>query len=273
MNDSICKFIPQAKDNYSIHTTNFILERKQFAFTSLKSDPTYKMYYVTGGCGTLHNTGKKTHLSTGDIFFTFPGIPYAIESNDNFEYMYITFFGIRANMIMEKLKISPSQSHFSDCNEISEYWQRGISSHTQMLDLSAEGTLLLSLAYIGNKFHMHSATNKSATGIAQLTKKYIDDNFTKGSLVVAAIGKELSYSPKYISTAFKKCYKTGISDYINMLRIQHATTLISQGFTAIGDIALQCGFNDPQYFSKVFKKRLGISPGQYISLQKSNCVD
>ena len=60
----------------------------------------------------------------------------------------------------------------------------------------------------------------------------------------------------------------GVSEYLNSLRIQHGCTLIAQGFTSISDISAQSGFRDPQYFSKVFKQQMGLTPGQYIKQQK-----
>jgi hypothetical protein len=58
--------------------------------------------------------------------------------------------------------------------------------------------------------------------------------------------------------------KITLSDYIATLRIQQACTLISHGFTSVSDISNQCGYSDPQYFSKIFKKILGESPSEYI---------
>ncbi len=42
------------------------------------------------------------------------------------------------------------------------------------------------------------------------------------------------------------------------------TSLMEQGYTNIADIAFLCGFNDPLYFSKVFKQQLGVSPRKHI---------
>ena len=57
----------------------------------------------------------------------------------------------------------------------------------------------------------------------------------------------------------------GVSEYIATIRIQYACTLMEQGLSSVSDIALLCGFSDPLYFSKVFKKRMGISPRAHIN--------
>ena len=53
--------------------------------------------------------------------------------------------------------------------------------------------------------------------------------------------------------------------YINALRINEATHLLETGKT-IEEIAGEVGFNDPKYFSKVFKKSSGLSPSGYKNL-------
>ena len=111
MDNNICHFIPYHKDYHSIHTINFVLETKQQPYSLLKSQAVYKIHFVCGGKGNLHIPGKILSLSKGDIFFTFPGTPFCIETVEDFSYMYISFLGSRANMIMNKLKISAHNPH------------------------------------------------------------------------------------------------------------------------------------------------------------------
>ena len=112
MKQNICHFIPFHKDTYSIHTINFVLETKPQLYDRLKSESVYKMYYVCSGKGYIHTTGQITPLTQGDLFFTFPAASFAIESVENFTYMYISFIGLRGNMIMESLNISSNNFLF-----------------------------------------------------------------------------------------------------------------------------------------------------------------
>lgn len=50
-------------------------------------------------------------------------------------------------------------------------------------------------------------------------------------------------------------------DYITAKRLFHAKSILDSGdFDSIREIALSVGYSDPLYFSKVFKKRYGVSP-------------
>ena len=265
MNKNICKFIPYHQDYHSIHTTNFVLETKQQTNTALRSSSTYRMHLVTGGNGLFHTLGKTTPLTKGDMFFTFPGTPYCIESVDSFTYMYISFLGSRGNMILENLKITPQVFLFHGCEEIQSFWENGLHTIDETSDLITESILLYSFYFLGNKIiPLEQKKISDQNNIFLTIKKYLDDNFSCKKITLETISRELSYSPKYISSIFKKNCKIGISEYLNTVRIQHACTLIIQGLTNVSDIANRCGYEDAQYFSKVFKIQVGISPKAYI---------
>ena len=161
MNQNICHFIPFHKDYQSIHTINFVLETLPQLYAPLKSQAVYKMYYVCSGTGFIHTLGKIQPLSEGDVFFTFPAFPFCIESEANFSYMYISFLGARANMIMEKLKISTNRFLFRQCQEISPFWQQGLTVHPELADLISESILLYTFSWLGSKTMAFDKNQKS----------------------------------------------------------------------------------------------------------------
>jgi YesN/AraC family two-component response regulator len=67
----------------------------------------------------------------------------------------------------------------------------------------------------------------------------------------------------YINRMFKKATGTTIFAYLNDLRISKAKLLLSDGTGKISEVAEKSGFRDVYYFSKVFKKYTGITPGTY----------
>ena len=268
MNLNICHFIPYHNDYHSIQTLNLVLETTPQAYSTLKSQAVYRIHYVCSGSGNLHIAGKTISLSKGDIFFTFPASPFCVESSENFTYMYISFLGSRANMIMDKLKINKRNCHFSNCQEVYHLWLTGLNSTPETTDLIAESILLYSFHFLGNKKTQPEKEKNLNQNVALIVKKYIDDNFSVPKLSLEMISHELAYSPKYISSLFKKNFDVGIVEYLNTIRIQNAYTLMQQGFTSISDVSTQCGYSDPQYFSKVFKQKHGISPKAYIDSLK-----
>lgn len=262
---NICRFIPLRKDFDSLHTINFVLETKPQPFDALKTTSLYRMHLVTRGTGILHTPGRTHPLKPGDLFFGLPALPFAIESLQDFEYLYISFIGPRANMLLDRLRINSQNYLFPDFQELTDFWDASIHSDPQLFDLRSESVLLYSFSVMGSRFLADPGLEKKSDTVFQI-KKYIDDHYSDTDFSVEKLGTELSYNPKYVSTVFKQHFQMGISQYLNTVRIQHACTLMEQGFTCIKDIALLCGFKDPLYFSRVFKTHLGQSPRDYLRL-------
>lgn len=263
--NNICRFIPRHNDYETIHTINFVLETKKQKYESLKSNSVYRMHYVKEGEGLLHTPGSSRQLKRGDLFFVLPAVPFAIESGENFQYLYISYIGTRANHIMEQLKITGQNCLFSGFEEVEAFWMDSLHSDTALFDLRTESVLLYTFSIMGIRFLTEDKKEKKTVATAETIKKYIDDNFSDTDLSLEKVGEVLCYNKKYVSMVFKKKYKIGIAEYLNVVRIQHACTLMEQKFTSVRDIAQLCGFKDPLYFSRVFRNRMGKSPKEHMA--------
>ena len=91
-------------------------------------------------------------------------------------------------------------------------------------------------------------------------KCYVDEHFTDPHLSLYSVAEQFGYSSKYLSEHFKKTVKIGFSSYLTNLRIEHAKKLIHDGMRNVSEISRFCGFRDPLYFSKVFKRLVGSAP-------------
>jgi AraC-like DNA-binding protein len=107
-------------------------------------------------------------------------------------------------------------------------------------------------------------------------KHYLDDameflqsNFTS-NITLAELASRYFVSPEHFSRVFKKRMGFNFTEYINLLRMQKAESMLRQlNTSSITDIAESCGFNDSNYFSVQFKKLYGISPKKFQSTNKS----
>ncbi len=70
-------------------------------------------------------------------------------------------------------------------------------------------------------------------------------------------------SPNYFGEAFKKSYGQSATDYLTELRIGQAKQLLRETDFLLRDIAQKVGYNDEFYFSRKFKKEVGVSPSLY----------
>lgn len=93
---------------------------------------------------------------------------------------------------------------------------------------------------------------------------YICDNYRQ-SISTSSLAEEFSFSPAYLSKMFREYKHMSPSEYIVHLRIEKAKKLLTTtNPILIKDVSTYIGYEDSLYFSKVFKKVVGISPKQYI---------
>ena len=266
---NVCRFVPREINDHSIHTVHFVLETKEQVYTGLRLKSLYTVYLVTQGEGKLHTRGEVLQLCRGDVFFSFPAEPFAIESTKDFQYMYISFLGARGNRIMDKLSISSKTPLYQNCQELEAVWTQGLDSPAELSDIASEAVLLHTFAYLGRRLPEFSANDKGRTDLISMIQKYVDEHFSDPDFSLERLGSDLKYNKKYLSTVFKRHVGVGIVEYLHTVRIQHACTMLKQGFTSVSDVALRCGYPDAQYFSKVFKRRMSISPREYMASIKS----
>lgn len=108
---------------------------------------------------------------------------------------------------------------------------------------------------------------ENKTNLAEEMIFFIEENFEK-KISVTDLEKELHYSESMLNKKFKEYTSITFNDYLNRYRIKQAMKLLKNSDLMIVDIAYRCGFSNQKYFSKVFKKTIGITPSQYQKLQK-----
>lgn len=263
---NICNFIMPNKTAEHIQPINFVYETKTDLPFVLSPSPVYRIHLVTGGAGVVRCGDTERIVKRGDLFFAFPAVCETIASTDHLEYLYISFIGIRAGAEIERLGIHYKDFVFEAFDELYELWFDAIHSPPEVMDLVSESLILYTLSRIGSRKLGGERREKSTPSSANvsLIKAYIDDNFANPMLNCESIASYFCYNKKYISTLFKKSFQIGISEYINVVRINSACLLMKERGQSVGEIASAVGFNDPLYFSKVFKRRTGQSPKQFM---------
>jgi AraC family transcriptional regulator len=69
--------------------------------------------------------------------------------------------------------------------------------------------------------------------------------------------------PVHLSREFHKHFRMTVGEYIRKRRIEHASELLSNSELPMSEIASICGFSDQSHFCALFKKHLGMTPGNF----------
>lgn len=94
-------------------------------------------------------------------------------------------------------------------------------------------------------------------------KQYIMEHYSE-NIQISNIANVVDLQTSYVGVYFKKHAGISIKNYINYVRIRKAQQLLINHNTNVTEASSLCGFKDVYYFSRVFKKTVGISPREYI---------
>lgn len=82
-------------------------------------------------------------------------------------------------------------------------------------------------------------------------------------MTLSVLVEESGLSQSYLSRLFRNLFSVTVTDYIHLRKIQYVKQLLLQERMLVGDAALQAGYNEYTYFSKIFKKYEGITVQEY----------
>ncbi|SFJ49235.1 Helix-turn-helix domain-containing protein [Paenibacillus sp. UNC496MF] len=94
-------------------------------------------------------------------------------------------------------------------------------------------------------------------------KTYIEANFANPDLSLNHISDRFGISGKYVSQLFKDRFDVKFVDFLIGLRVRQAQALLLETETSIHEIARQVGYEHAISFGRIFKKTVGVSPGDY----------
>ncbi len=108
-------------------------------------------------------------------------------------------------------------------------------------------------------FHIMPSKNNK---VIRRAIQYIAKNFSE-NIALEDVANEVHLNSSYLSSIFKEITGSSFTEYLNLVRVEESKRLLANTNYSIIDIAVATGFNSQSYFSKVFRKYTGLSPGQY----------
>ena len=107
-----------------------------------------------------------------------------------------------------------------------------------------------------------SKKEEKSNDVINTAKKYIDDNFAN-DISLDDVSRRVNISPYYFSKIFKDELGLNFIEYLTSVRIEKAKELLTGSDMSMKEICGACGYTDPNYFSRSFKKNVGVTPTEY----------
>ena len=103
---------------------------------------------------------------------------------------------------------------------------------------------------------------EKSNSIIEMSKEYIRNNFNK-DISLDEVSRVANISPYYFSKIFKEGTGQNFIEYLTGIRMEKAKELLSTTEYSMKEICSMCGYSDPNYFSRSFKKNVGVTPTEY----------
>ncbi|APT44671.1 AraC family transcriptional regulator [Bacillus safensis] len=155
------------------------------------------------------------------------------------------------------------QIHHS-LSQMTELWGQNESTHSFQSQLMFQ-TLISQL--LTHQQHMICDTAQALFK----TKQYIDEHSDK-PIRLNTLAEMAGVSANHYSEQFKKQFGLSVTDYLMKKRLTRAKQLMAQGNDKLKNIAHEIGYQDPYYFSRLFKKKMGVSPSQYMKSRQRKII-
>lgn len=108
---------------------------------------------------------------------------------------------------------------------------------------------------------------EQTSGLISKAKHYIEKNYNR-DISLDDVSRSVDISPYYFSKLFKEETGENFIEYLTNIRIEKAKKLLLHSDMNIKNICIDTGYSDPNYFSRIFKKQVGLTPTEFRELGK-----
>lgn len=229
----------------------------------------YLIHYVIKGSGYFEVDGQKHFVEAGSIFIIHPKklvTYYSPDPKNTWSFCWVGFSGNNAQFFLSEIGLDTDKYVYSLAkNNIASVVLECLSYiesvNSQVTQLTLNNYLLEVLNIIGNTILSVTKKNESDYLVEQAIQ-YIEYNYMN-DISTTIIANFFSLDRTYFFRIFKRYTNISPSKYIISYRIKKATEFLKSNDYTISQIAAFVGINDIYYFSKLFKKEMGITPSQY----------
>lgn len=249
-----------------------------------KTQYVYRFLWVAAGYLDVCLSGRVQRVGTGDLVYLTPGQTYRlIPQNSSFS-LYSVFFDFE-NAPM------PSTQPNATCIFLSEYKKELCSPPLTVEDAPClkEGCILKGADFRHALESMHrmdksspfyrlytsaqlramiaelaasTANSHTAPTVTEKIVSYVYANYDK-NISARSVSDAFSYHPNYINTLIKQRSGKSLSHFIRQVKIEHATSLLSEASVCPVEIAQMLGYYDYSHFYKAFIAETGMTPTEF----------
>ncbi|THF84542.1 AraC family transcriptional regulator [Cohnella fermenti] len=239
----------------------------------------HTMIVLLGGGGTLVRDSSSCTMNPETVYLAPAASTYSFEGGEGESVIAVVRFGLfresdsgRERLLADPVKcllqridglpLAPQGRLAGLCRSIKE--QHG--SEDPLLRWKSQATLLELLALLFGA--ARRGRRMDSRNALELAKSHMDEHYGE-ELTIERLAGIADLSPKYFVDLFKKQYGISAVDYLTQIRIKKAKKLMISSEMRLKDIAHEVGYEDEFYFSRKFRKAVGISPSSFVKKRRN----
>jgi len=227
------------------------------------------LWYVADGSGEVQVDGAWHHFQAGDLLALAPGMRYTRERcgrRDPFRvyYAHIAPFGPHQrewdNVLAAAWPLKLALAHRLGIRDLFDRLFEAYTTAPPIREsLTVKGLTLQILDLVFDELRQVNEDTTANVHPAVLQARAFIDRYYRDPLNLADIASACGLSPSHLGFLFRTQCNLSPTEYLLRRRIRAARLLLARGAQAKA-VAQDTGFGTPQYFSRVFKQRVGITP-------------
>ncbi|OMF97619.1 AraC family transcriptional regulator [Paenibacillus sp. FSL R7-0273] len=272
MNDPQQIITQQKKSVYFSHVDNPVCTGTGYKAPNLHTwgpgiRDVYALHYIVNGKGYYEINDVTYTLHKGESFIIFPHMEvyYYPDQEEPWEYVWVEFKGAAALHLLSMTRLAPHAPTLPVSPEDLEplYNVSGSNGNKPFERERSNAKLHVLLTYYMEYFPGERAVHKTDYVIS--AQEYIESYYWNPDLSVHHVVDFVNINRSYLFRLFKDTTGMSISGYLTAFRVQRACDLLKTTLLSVKTVAYSVGYEDPLYFSKVFKKVTSYNPTEYKS--------
>lgn len=225
----------------------------------------YYLIYVISGKLKLRHDNEFTSASVGDVVIFPPNKEYEFKifgvGEKNYFWVHFTGIDVEKKLSLYNLDTFPAIHKTNTINNINETFKRlfkGFSKNDRFKRHDLSSLLDKLLIEVGRSIEAHETDRIFLSN----SIRYLNEHYTD-QIRIPELAKMEGMCMTLYNKLFKRQMGVAPTKYIMNLRIQHAIELLDTSDIPINEIGTICGYNNFNFFSRIFKSCVGKSPSEY----------
>jgi len=241
------------------------------------SEPFVMLQHTISGQGKLNYHGKEYSIGAGDtMLLTIPdNNRYWLPKDEHWMFFWINFNGPEAMRLFSEIinHAGPVQQLSNKLIEtLASYWLTLANTPNKTAAQTSLTAYSMTMSLVEEIFSATEKKQRRRPPAITRVIEHVHNNLDK-LITVQELAQLTGYSRHHFCRIFKESEGISPIDFIQLERMHLAVKLLQTGNTSVKAVSAACGYSDPNYFAKAFRRTYKLSPSEFLNTDARPTAD